>query len=546
MKKGKILKKISALFLTAALALAPMTSALATSSNNYLPDYTRTDCSITVHKYLSNVDPTVAGSGLATTDPNFSAEEAAALAAAEKAGAGIKFSLYKVNLPEVTEATTVADALVGATFISEKATNASGDIEWTSLAVGYYVLVEDNNNVSSTPAGTVPDNYSPSPDSIIAVPYAVDDNAWNYNVHVYPKNVSDKELVKEIALPEKGYAVGDTVDWKFTGKVNITALYKAEDTTTDPVTPEAIGTYGITDTLDSRLDYTAGSSVVEGIVSGGTNVTMTIGTAAGAGIDVICTYNSTSRVLTWTLTNEGIKKLAAAKATGLEIAFKTTINNTAYGAGSNEIKNGGTLSWKNSNDVQQTPYEIDEDDKPIAKLYNIIIDKVDGTTKEKLNGARFKIALTAADAKAGRFLKYDSDNDGDIDDDDEDVIVTTANHIISPGNTVGGWAMFAGLPVTTSQLTFYLAEITAPTVGTAPNEKEYVRNMDPIEVKFATATTLSTTAVINNFLPEDPNIPDKWKLPLTGGMGTVLFYVIGTIIMLGCAVAFVKSRKAKA
>ena len=546
MKKGKILKKISALFLTAALALAPMTSALATSSNDYLPDYTRTDCSITVHKYLSNVDPTVAGSGLATTDPNFSAEEAAALAAAEKAGAGIKFSLYKVNLPEVTEATTVADALVGATFISEKATNQYGDIEWTGLAVGYYVLVEDKNNVSSISAGTVPDNYSPSPDSIIAVPYAVDDKAWNYNVHVYPKNVSDKELVKEIALPEKGYAVGDTVDWKFTSKVNITALYQAADATTTPATPEAIGTYSITDTLDSRLDFdvnditTAGKMSVEGVVSGGTNITLDLGT------DVTCTYTANSHLLTWTLTEAGIRKLAAAKATGLEIAFKTKINNSAYGAGSNEIKNGGKLEWKNSEGTAQTPYEIEEEDKPIAKLYNIIIDKVDGTTKEKLNGARFKIALTAADAKAGRFLKYDSDNDGDIDDDDEDVIVTTANHIISPGNTVGGWAMFAGLPVTTSQLTFYLAEITAPTVGTAPNEKEYVRNMDPIEVKFATATTLSTTAVINNFLPEDPNIPDKWKLPLTGGMGTVLFYVIGTIIMLGCAVAFVKSRKAKA
>jgi len=534
MKKGNILKKISALFLTVALALAPMTSALAT--NNDEVDFSKTDCSITVHKYLSNVDPIVAGSGLATTDPNFSAEEAAALAAAEKAGAGIKFSLYKVNLSEVTESTTVAQALVGATLISEKATDQNGDIEWAGLAVGYYVLVEDKNNVSSTPAGTVPDNYSPSPDSIIAVPYAVDDNAWNYNVHVYPKNVSDKELVKENELPEKGYAVGDTVDWKFTGKVNITALYKAEDTTTTPVTPEAFGTYSITDALDSRLDFdvnditTAGKMSVEGVVSGGTNITLDLGT------DVTCTYTANSHLLTWTLTEAGIRKLAAAKATGLEIAFKTTINNSAYGAGSNEINNGGKLEWENSEGTAQTPYEIDEEDKPIAKLYNLIIDKVDGTTKEKLNGARFKIALTEADAIAGRFL---TDINGDV-------IVTTANHIITPGNTVDGWAMFAGLPVTASQLKFYLVEITAPTVGTAPDEKEYVRNMDPIEVDFGSTATLSKTATINNFLPDDPNIPSKWKLPLTGGTGTVLFYVIGTIIMLGCAVVFVKSRKAKA
>jgi len=543
MKKGKILKRVGAMFLTAALALTPMTSALATTINTEAVDYTAV-CSITVHKYLSSVDPTVAGSGLAPG--KLSSEEQAALAAATAAGAGIEFTLKKVdssyNLYDDDTKTyaTVDDALANldSSFTTlTGTTNSSGIIEFTGLEVGYYVLQEV--------AGTVPAGYEQAAAAIIAVPYAVDGAEWNYEVHVYPKNVSDKELVKENVEPEKGYAVGDTVNWEFTSKIDIAALYKAEDTTTTPATPAAFGTYSIEDELDSRLDFdasdiTTGKMSVEGVVSGGANITMVLGT------DVVCTYTAAPSTLTWRLTEAGIKKLADANATGLKIKFETTINDTAYTAGSDEIKNGGTLNWENAAGDKTTKYEIEEDDKPIAKLYNVVIDKVDGTSGAKLNGAVFKIATTKEDAIDGNFIQ---------DDNGDDIIVTTANHIITPADSsatppveeesTDGWAMFAGLPLTVTDpatdTDYYLIEVTAPTTA----DGAYVRNMDPIKVTIY-AEELSGAVTIKNFLPDAPDIPAQWKLPLTGGTGTVLFYVIGAIIMLGCVAAFAKSRKAKA
>jgi len=500
MKKTKVLKKMFAMLLAAVLTLIPLASV---SAANNLPEAGHAG-SITVHKYLRSTSSTTPGTGEAITD------QAALAALGEKAGAGIEFTLSRINFP-VTVNTTIADAQADCTEVSTKATDADGEILWDNAAdgivTGYYLLEED--------ASTVPAGYTASAPAIISVPYALDDKDWNYDIHVYPKNVSDKELVKDTVTPQEGYSVGNTVTWSYLGKVDISKLYEA-------ATP-AYGTYKITDVLDSRLNYTSTTSV-KGV--NGTTPVVTL--TAGTDYDVDTT--TTPGTVVWELTNSGIDKLAGANATGLEIVFDTMINDTAYKGGT-EIENGGTLDWENYNGTEDGTYTIDDDDKPKVDLYNVGIIKTNNDGLKKLAGAQFKIATSKANAEAENFIQAGTPA--------ADVTVTT---------DADGKAMFAGVPVNASaDTTFWLVEAVAPTT----TDGEYVRPTIPFSVtlKNFTGTTdaekLSASITIKNYLPGDPDIPTIWNLPLTGGMGTLMFYAIGAVIMLAAVVTYVKSRKRK-
>lgn len=509
MRKRNIVKRLSAIVFAAVLAMAPLSSASASSSYD-LPDGTEKG-SITVHKYFRDSEPTNPGTGVEITD----ADELAALGTpADDADMKVGFTLYQVpSTFEMTETTTVAEALAAAisTPVSvQKFTDEDGAIVWDELAVGYYVLVE-----------TAPlTGYSKSPDAIIALPYGLDGDEWNYDVHVYPKNVNDKPLIKTVEK-DTPYNVGEDVKWEYAAKVDTSKLYKAA-TDTDS---EVYGAYKLTDTYDSRLTYNE-DAIIKGY--GGATVTLV------EGIHYDETHDSDECTIEWKLTTVGIDLLVENKITSLVVEFTTEINETALGTGegSSEILNGGELEWTNAGESTPENYEIADEDKPAAKLYSLEIEKTNNDGSIFLNGAKFKIAVGLDEAKAGTFLK---------DEDGEDLIVTTADRVVD-STTYSGWALFGGLAGDEDDDTdYYLVEVEAPT---ADDGSKYVRPTEPIKVTVEAGTQINTVN-IKNYLPGDPDIPDMWNLPLTGGMGTVLFYVIGTVVMLGAVVVFIKSKKTK-
>jgi len=531
MKKGKIFKRMGALFLSAVLTLAPF--ATASAADNDSPDATKAG-SITVHKYLRAIESTTIGTGLPLT----AAEEAVL----GEVGIGIDFTLYKVNSNyEVTKDTKVQDALNNATAVSKQTTVSDGTIKWSfsSNAAGYYVLVED-------PA-TTPEGYAAAPPTIIALPYAVDDNAWNYDIHVYPKNVSNKELVKTVVDEEAGYSVGDSVEWNYAAKIDVSKLYTNDKNGDGTADDESYGSYKITDVLDSRLKYDATTGLTMTGIGGSANVTLT---KADGDFTVSASTAAGVETIVWTLTEAGIDKLVAVGSTGLTLTFETIVTDAAFGGStSTEVKNGGTLEWKNYLDPSDSGYEsseykIPEEDKPSVTLYGVEIKKTNNDGTKLLDGAVFKIATSKEKAQKSEFIQYDSNGDGTA---DKDVTVTTGAH---PTDTTitGGWALFAGLPVNDSTDTkFWLVEDVAPTTA----DGKYVRPGDPIEVELLNNSGTGTAKVlasitIKNYLPGDPDIPDKWKLPLTGGMGTVIFYVIGAVIMIGAVFVLIRSKKTKA
>nr|WP_284676017.1 SpaH/EbpB family LPXTG-anchored major pilin [Canibacter zhuwentaonis] len=127
--------------------------------------------------------------------------------------AGVEFKIQKLDLDLtknndwMTLATLTPDAaknrLVG--FETIKTTDDNGEARFDGLAVGAYLVTETN-----APANVV----KKAAPFIVTVPHP-NGNAWNYNVHVYPKNtVSDKPSKTLDAT--NATKIGDSVTWTIT------------------------------------------------------------------------------------------------------------------------------------------------------------------------------------------------------------------------------------------------------------------------------------------------------------------------------------------
>ncbi|MGG5753780.1 SpaH/EbpB family LPXTG-anchored major pilin [Zafaria sp. Z1313] len=121
-------------------------------------------------------------------------------------------------------------------------TNDSGTAAFARLPIGLYLVTE-----TDTGANNIAFHGEPF---LVTIPMA-DANAWNYDVHVYPKNTATG-LTK--AVDDSGaHVIGDTVTFTLTAQV---PSLPAAQTLTD---------FGITDALDKRLRYASATVAVEGL-----------------------------------------------------------------------------------------------------------------------------------------------------------------------------------------------------------------------------------------------------------------------------------------
>ncbi|MDL2324374.1 SpaH/EbpB family LPXTG-anchored major pilin [Ruminococcaceae bacterium OttesenSCG-928-A16] len=516
----KWLKKISGAILAVAMVAATAVTAFAAEEPG-LPDMTRTDGSITVHKYASASSSQVPGDGLQITDPS----------GLGTALDNVGFTLWQVDSSyEVTAATTVDEAKANATSLGEVLTEG-GVAEWTNLAMGYYVLEE-------TPPPTPNEKYEPAAPAIITLPMGITSTGrgWNYNVHVYPKNVKTDDITKEVVAAAAQYNVGDTVSWKIDAKIKANLVANA-----------VYGSMTVTDVLDARLTYTEDSDVVTAM--GGKSAPLALARGVDYTVDTSIVVNPSdemaSSVVTWALTEAGMDKVAADGSTSLSISFDTVVNINAQDGtppGSPSITNGASVAWDNVTDNGDgtstvdpvTPAEIAEEDKASIDLAGIEIIKVDSQdTTILLNGAEFKIALTEAQAQSGDFLKRGAN-------DTEDIVIITGDNP-STTDSESGWAMFTGLPLAadhdTNGTTFYLVETKAPS--------GYVLRQSIVQVTIAAGSKKVTTEVLNQKIGDPPLDEDRptFQLPATGGIGTTLFIIVGVALMAGAVILLVKSRK---
>ena len=245
----------------------------------------------------------------------------------EQAGAGcepingVTFTLYKVDgidltTPDGWEAAkglTVPESgtTVGShtsTKISEMTTADGGIARWQGLDLGLYLAVETGTGSPDTKVvlGSKP--------FLVTLPYHTDDNQWNYDVHVYPKNsVAGIEKTVDDSIVQAKYN-GDDVKWTIT-----TDIPRSGQGT-------EITSYVITDTLPAGLTLD--------------NSRVTLGVKDGINFvnndDYSCTGN-----LTCTFTPNGIAKLktnGGQKVVLTLITDVTDVSQAANGVFTNKAK----------------------------------------------------------------------------------------------------------------------------------------------------------------------------------------------------------------
>ena len=461
--------------------------------------------SITVHSYST----TSAG-----TEANYTGEELTEVGGLGTPLAGAGFTLYNLTLPTLgadetlTGAYTVADATNTVTFttstgrnlagttgtaVGTLTTGSDGKITFGDLNPAHYLLVET----------TVPSGYNKTASSVISLPLTKKDGTGlNYNIHVYPKNVSQVPITKVVDDTTKLYNIGDDV--AFTMNVGFSNTETEEANKVSSVADLKIGTaYGsmeITDALASTLTYK--SAALSLLKADGTKVALVNNSD----------YTQTDNVK-WTLTNAGIDKAVANNARGVEVKLVTTL-----GAGSTKITNKVEAKVRKANGGD--PGIITPPEATVVPTATIAIENQDGANAAtKLAGAKFKLAT---DAAGTAFVKDSAGNDIEV--------VTDAN----------GKATFSGLTYNKTNGTKYYLIQTAATSGYQLKEAAITVDLEAGKTEDFTVNTIVKSYKNGTTDPENP----KFALPLTGGNGTVLFTTIGLVMMIGAGAFYAKRKKA--
>ncbi|HCC34500.1 MAG TPA: hypothetical protein DEQ02_02215, partial [Ruminococcaceae bacterium] len=497
------------------------------------------------------------------------------------------------------------------------------------LPRGIYLVVEHADARIASPAApfvvSIPmahPGQEDDPDTI-GVDETIEQGTPNYNVHVYPKNESiqiDKSVgaeddmgemiegetgFEEIRTDHRSYNLEEDFPWFIDVSVP-TEIYIpygdsngnfAEDAgeTFDEALQDQDGNikFKITDVLESELTFIEPvlpnvlTDVVKLYSIDAINALEHDDSKALGAAHYLVTFNAATNTLDVELTPAGRYYIYNENNDGdgdfikfLRVVFQTEINATA--PMHTPIYNNATLDFTNRFGGRWDPYanggagafvpitvEVDADKRPEVHTGQLQIIKTNdetGTALEYIAGAKFKIATSEANAKAGVFI---GDDDGDFE-------AETAAEPVNPGDLPKGYAVIKGLAY--GQAGDLADEDSLPTEYWLVETKApagYNLLLDPIKVtvakgpapdyKIIPVDAAGGTGVVGNADDPDPVTgigdgklddndyllsvtvvnSDEFTLPLTGGMGTLLF-TVGGIVLIGLAIIlFVATKKKK-
>ena len=460
-----------------------------------------------------------------------------------------KGKTIKVNGSETEEALKNVsfelqkEETTGWTKVNEYKTDESGLINVTELAPATYRFIETNLGGTDDDKGYILDGktayeFTVQTDGKIKVGNA--EASESAQITVYNEKPS---LEKSVENANGSYdndtdaSVGDIVKWKVEASVpsNVNELktYKLTDTMSDALTWEF---------ANANLQITTNPSTV---LTKGTDYTLTVPTDNTAGGK-------------WTIefTEAGKTKLASSKVKVITVTFNTKLNENAK-IGSDGNLNDAELDYSNAIYPTEDPKKPNNNKQPgedkitdqaIVYSFQMNVLKVDGKTNAKLEGVKFdlysytgaKTNPTEADLKGsdGKRIAKDLTTDGE------------------------GKIQKTGL----KKGTYYLVE--TQTVKTKDGKK-YNLLKEPVKVEIKvdyvteTETTIdkdtngnviaATTVKNKTFTGGDTGSAGTFTvtvknytgfdLPITGGMGTVLFSIAGFALMAGAAFVLLKGRR---
>ncbi len=281
-----------------------------------------------------------------------------------------------------------------------------------------------------------------------------------------------------------------------TAAVNVAIGDVIEYLVTVKVTADANQDIVVTDKLSEGLSYDSSYGLVVS-PSGLTEGTDYVKETAGAGE-------------AWKIT---IKPTAATKGKNIEFSFKATVGLNAITADSAK-KNTVTLNYNGDHYVQT--------DEVSYKTYYSGIKKVDGSDETiTLDGVKFTLEENGSEFKVSRhadgYYYFDAAGSAEVE------------------TTGGGLIVIRGLD---EDKTYTLIET------------ETLDGYNPLDgpvtlVLHEDNTTSAAASMVTDTYADDHVLNNKGiVLPATGGIGTTIFYVIGTILVLGAGAMLVAKKKA--
>lgn len=383
------------------------------------------------------------------------------------------------------------------TLVQEGKTDAAGQITFTGLKEGKYIIVEDKTK--STIAGKEELANSKAVPLVVELPvYKAEGGTFTTGadaLYVYPKNTVDKPSIDKFVNDSDKHdtaTIGEKKTFKVTSKM-----------------PEGIADYKVltyTDTFSAGLSYAGNLKVQKNNVD----------------------INPSSYTLT--------KPAVGDKGATIKVEFKAdyiktlTSNDTITMTYDATINEDAVMGQANKNDVKVTygtnptvTKEGKPDENPELHTGGAKFVKKDQTTKAALKDAEFKVTNTE-----GKYLKQTVSNGKVVKN--EWVSSQNDGTVIKSNNN--GEFEVKGLPYGTAgnkntegSTTYKLVETKAPTgYALLTNAIEFTVSSD----SYSNAQKLNT---INN---------NKVTIPQTGGIGSALVIAAGVLVV---GLGFIAKRR---
>lgn len=433
----------------------------------------------------------------------------------------------------------------GWTKVDEYKTNGSGVINVTGLAPATYRFIETNLGGTDDNKGYILDGktayeFTVQTDGKIQV--GTTEASESATITVYNEKPS---LEKSVENANSSYdndtdaSVGDTVTWKVEASV--------------PSNVNELKTYKLTDKMSDALTW-------ENKAKANLEITTNNSTTLEASTDYTLTVpedNTTGGTWTIEFTEAGKTKLATSNVKVITVTFNTKLNENAI-IGSEGNLNDAELDYSNAiyptedpdnPNKGNTPGEDKIKDQAIVYSFQMNIEKVDGKDSTiKLQGVTFDL-YSYTGAKTNPTEADLKGSDGTL---VEQNLTTDADGKIQKSGLKNG--------------TYYLVE--TKTVKTKDG-KQYNLLKEPVKVEikvdYVTKTETTITKDVNGNVADTTTVSTKtftggdtgsdgtftvtvknytgFDLPITGGMGTVLFSIAGFALMAGAAFVLLKGRR---
>ena len=405
-----------------------------------------------------------------------------------------------------TEADAKAFAKEVAPYLTTAAGSAStvtdGEYVISGLAAGYYLVKDQDGSLTGDS-----DAYT---QYIIKVVANVTANPKS-SVPTVEKNVKDTND-----------STAETSNWQDSADYDIgdSVPFQLKATLANNVS--AYTTYKVVfhDTLSAGLTYNDDAEVyIDGEETDGFTVSATVNADGTTTLTISC---------------DGVKALGAGNSSVITVEYTAELNNKAtVGSAGNtnkvklEYSNNPNKSEEGDNETGNTP-----EDKVVVFTYKTIINKVDGKNNS-LTGAAFKLEklIKGTDGAEGTWTLV---KEFTVDED-------------NPASTFE----FSGLDDGAYKLTETVTPAGYNTIDPITftiTATHSTRAADPAlsaldGVAVSDGAIDFTVDIPNGSLTADVVNNAGATLPETGGMGTTIFYVVGSILVLGAGVLLVTKKR---